>query len=316
MKIGVVGPGAMGGLLAVNLARAGLEVRMLDHRPERAALIRGQGLRLLTGEEEVREMVAVSLDPSALGDVELILICVKAYDTEAVARQLQTLPPGPYFLTLQNGVGNVEVLGKYLPPEKILAGITSHGATSLGPGRIRHAGVGDTYIGLGFGESPGEDHPGLRLARACLEAAGFTTRIVPRICSLIWSKLMVNVGVNALTALTGLRNGGLLDFPATERIMAEAVREALQVAAARGIPLIFEDPLEEVRKVCRLTAANVSSMLQDVLREKKTEIDYINGAIVRAGDQLGLSVPTNSLLTGLVQALENSYAQRVRTFGV
>ncbi|MBI5586377.1 MAG: 2-dehydropantoate 2-reductase [Deltaproteobacteria bacterium] len=314
MKIGVVGPGAMGGLLAVKLARAGLEVRVLDHRPERAALIGRQGIELLTGEEEVREMVPVTLDPAALGDVELILICVKAYDTEGVARQLQALPSGPYFLTLQNGVGNVELLGKYLPPEKILAGITSHGATSLGPGRIRHAGVGDTYIGLGFGESSEEAHPGLRLARTCLAAAGFATRIVPRICSLIWSKLMVNVGINALTALTGLRNGGLLDFPATERIMAAAVREAVQVAEARGIPLLFDNPLEEVRKVCRQTGPNISSMLQDVLRQKKTEIDYINGAIVREGEKLGRLVPVNSLLTGLVQTIENSYEQRVRTF--
>jgi 2-dehydropantoate 2-reductase len=313
MKIGVVGPGAMGCLLAVKLVRAGLEVRLLDHRPERAALLEREGIGLVSGEEEIRERVPVALETEALAGADLILVCVKAYDTEAVARKLRDLPPGPYILTLQNGVGNVELLGQTLPPERVLAGITSHGATALGHGRVRHAGVGDTYIGLGFEGGAVEDHPGLLLARAALSAAGFLTRLAPRICSLIWSKLLVNVGINALTALTRLPNGGLLDFPATEQIMARVVEEAVQVAAAKGIPLIFDNPLAEVRKVCRLTGTNVSSMLQDVLREKKTEIDFINGAIVREGEKMGLPVPVNSLLTGLVQTLENSYGRQVRT---
>lgn len=311
MKIGVVGPGAMGCLLAVRLAQAGLEVLMLDHRPERAALIRRQGLRLETGEGEVRRKVAVTLEPSDLEGADLILICVKAYDTEAVARKLQGLPIGPFFLTLQNGVGNVELLGKYLPPGKVLAGITSHGATSLGPGRARHAGTGDTHIGLGFEGGAVEDQAGLGLARTALATAGFEVRLAPRIGSLIWSKLLVNVGINALTALTRLPNGGLLDFPAPEEIMAGAVQEAVQVAAAKGIPLIYENPLEAVRQVCRLTASNVSSMLQDVLRGKKTEIDFINGAIVREGEKTGRPAPINGLLTGLVRTIEGSYDRQV-----
>ena len=314
MKVGVVGPGAMGCLLAVKLSRAGVPVTLLDHRPERAALIQDQGVRLENEEGEVRARVPVTLDPAALGGVDLILICVKAYDTGAVARKLQGLPSGPYFLTLQNGVGNVELLGDRLPPVKVLAGITSHGATSLGPGWVRHAGVGDTYIGPGFGEGPVSGHPGLQLAQAGLSAAGFEVRLVSKIISLIWSKLLVNVGINALTALTRLPNGALLDFSGTEKLMNQAVAEAIKVAEAKGIAFLFDDPQEEVRKVCRLTAANISSMLQDVLREKKTEIDFINGAIMRDGEQLNLPVPVNSLLTRLVQTIENSYRQRVQKF--
>jgi 2-dehydropantoate 2-reductase len=302
----------MGCLLAVKLARAGGEVLVVDHRPERAERIRRQGIVLVEGEEEIRQMVPVTLNPSALQGSDLVLVCVKAYDTEAVARRLRDLPPGPFFLTLQNGVGNVELLGQYLPPERILAGITSHGATALGPGRVRHAGTGDTYIGWGFEGQSVESHPGLLWAQAALAGAGFDTRVAPRICSLIWSKLMVNVGINALTALTRLPNGGLLDFPPAEEIMAGAVREAVQVAEAKGIPLLFADPLAEVRKVCRLTGSNRSSMLQDVLREKKTEIAFINGSIVREGERLGLPVPVNTLLTGLVQVIEDSYGQQVR----
>ena len=314
MKIGIVGPGAMGCLLAGMMARAGLEVMLLDHRPDRAEHIRRQGLRLETGPGEMRLPVAVTLEPLDLSGVDLVLICVKAYDTEVVARQLRALDPPPYFLTLQNGVGNVELLGAYLPREKVLAGITSHGATALGPGWVRHAGSGDTFVGAGFEEDPENRNPGVRMAQQGLSSAGFETRTVPRINPLIWSKLLVNVGINALTALTRLRNGDLLRFSVTEQTLEEAVAEAILVARAKGIELVYDDPLGQVKKVCRSTASNLSSMLQDVLKEKRTEVDFINGTIIREAEKLRIPVPVNALLTRLVQALEQSYSLRIDSF--
>ena len=314
MKIGIVGPGAMGCLLAGMMARAGLEVMLLDHRPDRAEHIRRQGLRLETGPGEIQVPVAVTLEPLDLSGVDLVLICVKAYDTEVVARRLRALDPPPYFLTLQNGVGNVELLGTCLPREKVLAGITSHGATALGPGWVRHAGSGDTFVGAGFAEDSENQNPGVRMAQQCLSSAGFETRTVPRINPLIWSKLLVNVGINALTALTRLRNGDLLSFSVTEQTLEEAVAEAIRVARAKGIELVYDDPLGQVKKVCRSTAPNLSSMLQDVLKEKRTEIDFINGTIVREAEKLRIPVPVNALLTRLVQALEQSYSLRVNSF--
>jgi 2-dehydropantoate 2-reductase len=313
MKIGIVGPGAMGCLLAGMLARAGLEVMLLDHRPDRAEHIRLQGLRLETGPGEIQVPVAVTLEPLDLSGVDLVLICVKAYDTEAVARRLRALDPPPYFLTLQNGVGNVELLGAYLPREKVLAGITSHGATALGPGWVRHAGSGDTLVGAGFAEDAENRNPGVRMAQQGLSSAGFETQTVPRINPLIWSKLLVNVGINALTALTRLRNGDLLSLSVTEQTLEEAVAEAILVARAKGIELVYDDPLGQVKKVCRSTAPNLSSMLQDVLKEKRTEIDFINGTIIREAEKLRIPVPVNALLTRLVQALEQSYSRRINS---
>lgn len=313
MKIGVVGPGAMGCLLAGKIALSGNEVLILDHMPERVKIINLQGLIIEGIQGTFRVKVPVTLNPADLLQAEVVLVCVKAYDSQTVARTLHGLGSGAFVLTLQNGVGNVETLGKYLPKEKILAGITSHGATDLGPGEVRHAGQGDTFIGYGFpkGDSDLSQDPQLIKVKELLSGAGFVTRLVPKIENLIWSKLLINVGINALTALTRLPNGKLIEFPGTREILEEAVREGIRVGKKKGIEFIYPDPLGQVKKVCQLTSANISSMLQDVLKKKRTEIDFINGVIVREGQGYGIPIPVNSLLTRLVKTIEASYRQTV-----
>ncbi len=313
MKIGVVGPGAMGCLLAGKIALSGNEVLILDHMPERVKIINLQGLIIegLQGTFQVK--VPVTLNPADLLQAEVVLVCVKAYDTQTVAQILQGLGSGAFVLTLQNGVGNVETLGKHLPKEKILAGITSHGATDLGPGQVRHAGQGDTFIGYGFpkGDSDLSQDPQLIKVKELLSVAGFVTQLVPKIENLIWSKLLINIGINALTALTRLSNGKLIQFPGTREILEEAVQEGIWIGKKKGIEFIYPDPLGQVRKVCQLTSANISSMLQDVQKKKRTEIDFINGVIVREGQDYGIPMPVNSLLTRLVKTIEASYGQTV-----
>jgi 2-dehydropantoate 2-reductase len=313
MKIGIVGPGAMGCLLGGRMARAGNEVILLDHIPERVEIINRQGLVIEGIEGTFQVKIFSTLNPADLSRSDLILNCVKAYDTRIVAQILQTIEPGPFFLTLQNGVGNVEILGEYLPRAKILAGITSHGATDLGPGQVRHAGQGDTFIGYGFSKEdidPLQD-PQLNQVKELLTKAGFVTQVVPKVENLIWSKLLVNVGINALTALTRLPNGKLLEFSGTEEILEEAVREGISVGKKKGIEFIYPDLPAQVKKVCRLTGSNISSMLQDVVKKKRTEIDFINGVIMREGGHFRIPVPVNTLLTRLVQTIEGSYGQTV-----
>jgi 2-dehydropantoate 2-reductase len=313
MKIGVVGPGAMGCLLAGKIALAGNEVLLLDHMPERVEIIKQQGLIIEDLRGILQVKIPVTLNPTDLLETELVLVCVKAYDTRTVAQILEGIGPGPKVLTLQNGVGNVETLGEFLPKEKIIAGITSHGATDLGPGQVRHAGQGDTFIGYGYPEedsNPVKDSQ-LNQVKMLLDEAGFVTKVVPKIENLIWSKLLVNIGINALTALTHLPNGRLIEFSGTTGILEEAVQEGLWIGKKKGIEFIYPDPLGQVKKVCQLTSANISSMLQDVLKKKRTEIDFLNGVIVREGQRYGISVPTNSLLTRLVKTIEESYEQTV-----
>jgi len=314
MRIGIVGPGAMGCLLAGKIALTGNEVILLDIIPERVEIINHRGLIIEGIQGTFQVKVPATLTPADLLPTELILVCVKAYDTRIVTKVIQDIGSDAYVLTLQNGVGNVETLGEYLPKEKIIGGITSHGATDLGSGQVRHAGQGDTFIGYGFSRGDGDpaQDPQLNKIKSLLTEAGFVTQLVPKVENLIWSKLLINVGINALTALTHLPNGKLIDFPGTKEILDEAVQEGIRIGKKKGIEFIYADPSAQVEKVCRLTSANVSSMLQDILKKERTEIDFINGVIMREGQRFGIPVPVNSLLTRLVKTIEESYEQTVK----
>lgn len=306
MRFLVVGPGAMGCLFAARLKEAGEDVALLDYRPERAQAIERQGIRVegVSGEYTARVPVAFG---AVTERPDFVLVCVKSNQTGAAGRIVADLVGRePVVVTLQNGLGHVETLQSIFGPDRVLGGVTSEGATLLDTGRIRHAGRGETI--LGPRSEPGG--PAERLAVA-FNRAGFTTRCLDDVTGVIWGKLIVNVGINALTALTRLRNGRLPDIPGTQQVMARAVAEAAAVAEAKGIALPYPDPLDRVLEVCRGTAENVASMLQDVLNERVTEVDFINGAIVREGERWGVPTPANEVLTGLVQALQETYAERL-----
>jgi 2-dehydropantoate 2-reductase len=206
------------------------------------------------------------------------------------------------FLTLQNGLGNEEVICKQIDRKKVMLGITGHGATLLAPGHIRHAGWGKTLIGE-------LDHRitdrALRIAQMFCNAE-IETEVSPNIHDHVWGKLLVNVGINALTALTGFKNGQLMDHPETLRLMEKLVSEAAEVARRKGVH-IEENPFDRVRKVAEATRENRSSMGQDFDHRRQTEIDAINGAIVREAQELGIPVPFNQAVTDLVKAIEKSF---------
>jgi 2-dehydropantoate 2-reductase len=249
--------------------------------------------------------------PTVLGDTpisaDMVLLCVKSYKTRQVSETISAwLPKDAVVVTLQNGVGNLEILAHVFGKERILGGVTSEGATLLGSGKIRHAGQGETIIG------PAGDPNGLaeRLVSAFAQA-GFKTKSADNVSDLIWGKLIINVGINALTAITRLKNGRLPEVSGTRLVLHEAVKEAVAVAEAKDVQLPYPDPLGRVMQVCEATAGNVASMLQDVLKEKETEVDAINGAIVREGEALGIPTPVNLTLTSLVHAIEETYKERI-----
>lgn len=303
MKTLIIGGGAMGCLFGALLGEAGHDVLLLDNHSERAEAVNRDGLRVegIGGERTVPARAA------ALGDSvdfapELALVCVKSYSTAAAAKDLK-----PYLgaetpvLTMQNGVGNVEILQAALGEARVLAGTTSNGATVLGPGHIRHAGRGDTFIG----EPAGAATERVRRIADSLTAAGFNTTVSENVTGLLWGKLLINVGINPLTGLLQVRNGRLLEIPDADALLEDAVAEALEVARACGVRIEFPDPVAKVRDVARLTAQNISSMRADVMNRKQTEIDYICGAIVRAGQQAGVPTPINTTLLRLVRALQS-----------
>jgi len=308
MKIAVVGPGAMGCLFAAFLSKSDEDVWILDKQKERAQQINQQGIIVEGISGNWQAKVKTTADAQEIDKAGLVIISVKSYDTkEAILSAKSIVGENTNVLTLQNGIGNIEIIAEVVGNDRVMGGVTNQGATLLAEGHIRHAGKGETVIGRIDGKIPAE----IRSIREIFNKVGLETRISRDIKGLLWSKLIINVGINALTAITRLNNGRLIEFEGTRKILREAVTEAIRIAKRKRIKLIYDDPLAKVEAVCEATATNVSSMLQDVLRKKRTEIDFINGVIVRQGQELGIPVLANSILLDLVKTIEASYSLAV-----
>lgn len=311
MKLLIIGPGALGCLLAAKLSR-GHEVWLLDHDPARAALLNVSGLVLEEGGERTRHYVRASAEAEQVGAVDLALLCVKSRKVEeAVTAAWPALRRARLMLALQNGISHLEVLSELCRSICWGLGATSQGATLAGPGQVLYRGSGPTWIGLPPLQF-GADQPcnsscraSLLQAAAALSGAGIPTEAVADILPYLWNKLLVNVGINALTAINDCPNGVLLDDPGTAELMAAAIGEGARVAEALGIKLDRE-PIAAAREVCRATATNISSMLQDIRAGRPTEIGAINGAVVRLANSLGIPVPVNEALVRKVQGLEKN----------
>lgn len=310
MHVAVLGAGALGSFYGALLCRAGCRVTLISTRTEHVRVVREHGLTLESsgGETLVQGLGAVENPLQVEGAVDLLLVCVKSTVTKtAIAGAAGLVGPNTMVLTLQNGLGNVEALAEVLPSGAVLAGVSYCGATFLGPGRIREAGRGETVLG----ELDGAQSPRLFALTGLLEEAGLKVRISNNVTGLLWTKLMANVGINALAALTGLRNGQLLEQRETVSLMERAVAEAEAVAVAKGIELETGDPRAYVRSVAEATAGNFASMVQDVMAGRPTEVGSINGAIVEQGRLLGVACPVNAMLTDLMRAKERGYLNQV-----
>ena len=299
MKIAIVGAGAMGSLFGALMAEAGSEVWLCDIWQEHIDAIEQNGIKIEREGKTRTIKLSAAADPSQIGDSELVLIFVKSTQTQSAAKTAAHLTGrNGLVLTLQNGMGNADTIAEVVPPGRILAGTTAHGATMLGPGVIRHAGEGPTIIGMWSGVK--EDLPAARQIADVFTRAGIETSAVEDVRPVIWDKLLVNVGINAITALTGIKNGQLLDLDVTRELVRAAVDEAVSVAQAREVK-IREDAAAHVFHVAEATASNRSSMGQDMDHRRPTEINAINGFIVREARRIGLSAPVNQTLAALVQ---------------
>ncbi|MBU1090679.1 MAG: 2-dehydropantoate 2-reductase [Candidatus Omnitrophica bacterium] len=310
MKIVIVGPGALGCLLAAYLSKSKEEIWILDKSKERSKKLNQQGIKVEGISGNWKAGVKVTDSVKEIGEVDLVIISVKSYDTKSSIMAARPLVgENTAVLTVQNGIGNIDIISEVVGQDKVIGGVTSQGATLLDIGRIRHAGRGETVIG----RTDKKISVKLRSIREIFNKVGLVTKISRDIKGVLWSKLIINVGINALTAITHLHNGRLVEFEGARRVMQAAVAEATRIAKRKRIKLIYDDPLAKVEAVSEATSGNVSSMLQDVLRKKRTEIGFINGVIVRQGQELGIPVPVNSLLVDLVRTIESSYTLAVKS---
>lgn len=308
MRYLVIGPGALGCLFASLLAR-GLteekdEVWLLDHRPERAKLVGQRGLIY----EKEGQCVQVAVRTAHTADVieygDILIFCVKSYDLiSSLIHWQPLLQEGSLAIFLQNGIGHLHIQ-QYTAKATPVFGTCSEGATLASDGHIRHCGSGATF--LGFLNTVG-DHPLTQLQKVSehLNICGLTTTLSDNILVRLWAKLFVNTGINALTGIHRITNGQILQSEGLIKEMTAAINEACLIAQANGI-VISEDPVQMAHQVCRMTSNNTSSMLQDINLMRQTEIDAINGAIVKEGKRLGIKTPVNARLAEKIKAIEKT----------
>lgn len=298
MRIGVIGTGAMACLVAARLETAVPVVMVGSWPAQLQALAAGLTLLDLTGQETHHHPI-VTADPTLVAPVDVALVLVKSYQTEtAVSRVTALLSPEGLAVTLQNGLGNLSPLLSAVGSGRAVQGVLTMGALVQSPGVVRHTGQGDVSL------APSRPrHPYFDPLVALLTAVGLPTQVIPDVRGLVWGKLAVNAAINPLTAVLRVRNGFLLEHENLRHLMHAAATEVAAVAAALEITLPFPDVTAEVLRVARRTQHNFSSMCQDVMRGRPTEIAAICGAVVTAGQLVGVPTPVNAQLWRWVTAV-------------
>lgn len=295
LKIAVMGAGAVGCYFGGMLARGGHDV-VLIARPQHVDAIRQAGLRMETKTFDERVRVAAGTDANAAADADLVLFCVKSVDTETAGAQLAPhLAPGALVLCLQNGVDNADRLRTVLPAAQVAAAVVYVATEMAGPGHVKHHGRGELVI---------EPARGSERAAQALIAAGVPTQVSQDVRGALWAKLIINCAYNAISAIAQRPYGENVRSEGIWEVMHEVVDECLLVAKADGIA-VPGDMHRVVHQLVDTMPTQMSSTAQDLARGRPTEIDYLNGYVVRRGEARGIPTPANQVLWALVKLLES-----------
>jgi 2-dehydropantoate 2-reductase len=310
MKITIAGAGAMGCRFGGTLFSAGHDVVLLDGWDEHVAAINSGGLRIDDADGSRLVRVPAKPFPAVAGPADLVIVFAKATQTAAVAAAAAAaIGPSTLVLTLQNGLGNIEALGRYVPETRLLAGTTTFGTELLGPGHIRALGSGETVLGaLAAGPS---DHPE-RIALA-LSAAGLPTRVAADVLGVIWAKVAFNCVMNSLCAIASIPVSALALFDGFDALADSILREVAAVASADGVALDTAAALRVMKAQFDPAASgdHLASTLQDLMNGRPTEIAHLNGAIAARATAHGIEAPVNTLISQLVRLLEATWPHRV-----
>lgn len=306
MKITIVGAGAMGGVWASRLSATGNDVALLDVSQETIDAINTNGLVVDQKDgTTTTARVRATADPNEIGPSEVVLFFTKAQHTLSAAELARPLvDDATTVVSLQNGWGNSDILAGVYPPDQIAMGVTYHSATVRAPGHVFHSGINQTFLG------PYLDDGDLDRAQAfgdAMNAAGIETMVTPAVKIEIWKKLILNCATLPTAGLSRL-NAGELGQPGPLLDLLDAITwEAVSVARARGLDISYEERVEAIHGLLPRAGAGKPSMLQDVEAQRKTEIEVVNGAIVREGDNLGVDVMLNRAMVALINGLERSW---------
>ena len=307
MKTVVIGAGAMGSVLGGLLAKSGHDVTLVDIWREAVERINADGLKIEDKTGVIESIAVKATDrPAEIGPADLVLVFVKCYDTEsAVQMALPVVGPNTTVLSLQNGWGNGPRIARIIGVERLLLGVCYHSATVLGPGHVLHGGKGMTFIG----EADGQMTARLQRVAEAFNQAGIEVSATPAVRREIWSKLALNACTLPTSATLRMFAPQLLQTEDMRNLMRELLKEVAAVAQAQGIPLDLEERWQAITGLLQRLAPTIKgSMLQDVEKRRRTEIDVINGAIVEAGLSLRIPTPYNQAMVWMVRALESTYA--------
>lgn len=306
--VAVLGAGAVGCYFGGLLAQAGTRVTLVARQPHVEAIAR-DGLVIERADGTLRIRLAATTDATVVREADLVLLCVKSPDTENAVRGIAPLlAPQARLLSLQNGVDNA-ARAAALIPQPVYAAVVYVGTAMDGPGRVLHAGRGDLVLGVPrVARGRGDAAADLPAIAAMFAHAGVPCPVTEDVEAALWTKLVINCACNAVSALGRARYGRMAASPPVRDVMEETVREAVAVARADGVALDEAVLIGRVWDVARALAQQFSSTAQDVQRGRPTEIDALNGYVVRRGDELGVAVPVNRTLHALVRLLESAPA--------
>lgn len=302
-RIAVVGAGAVGSYFGAMLARAGQAVTLIARAPHVQA-IRAHGLQLHMHGQVHTVAITATTELDAVRDADIVLFCVKSRDTDSLARELAPrLRPGALVLSLQNGVENPDVLARHLR-NPVIPVVVYVAVAMPAPGEVQHFGRGDLVVGAMARDAGPDMEQRLSEVAQRFGAADIGVAIVPDVIGELWRKLLINCAYNAISALSQLPYGRMAQVAEILPIQEQAVREVIAVAAALGRRIEPEPALEAMRAIAVSMSGQLSSTAQDLARGRATEIDDLNGMIVRRGAELGVAVPVNQTLHALIKLAE------------
>lgn len=306
MRIAVLGAGAMGSVYGARLARAGAEVTLLDVNDAHIAAINAGGLHVALDEGESIHHLPAMRPEAFRGPADLVLLFTKVFHTDDALASVKPLLADAHVLSLQNGVGNVDRIAAHVTRDRILVGMTMTPAEYLGPGRVASHGAATTDLY----SASGQDLPILHKIAALMDRGGITARLEPDIDVAIWEKATFNCALNPICALSGGTPGSVGASKAGRGLAASVAAEAIAVAKASGVNASLDKVTAMMEHAFAHHLHHEPSMLQDRMAGRRTEIDALNGAVVRIGDRLGVPTPANRIVADLIRLTEDSTRYR------
>lgn len=306
MKIAILGAGAMGSLYATYLSKIH-DVTLLDSYQAQVDAINKSGLiKVEKNNTESYYICKAAMSGSDIGIQDLLIVFVKSIHTfDAVKENLAIIGPETIVLTLQNGAGNNRDIANFVKKEHIVVGTSSHNSVNLGLGKFFHSGCGPTNIGPDF--LCDESQKAVKIVAEAMSQCNLTVNVIDNIQKVLWGKLFVNCGINALSAIMQCNIGEVLANTHLWNICTKIVYECVKVAEADGTYFDQAEALEIVRYVCINDAVGYASMYQDRQHKRNTEVDKINGVVADLGQAYGIDTPFNRMLVDLIHAVEHSY---------